>query len=115
VRFLTATNDIMPGEGKHYITIFMTARVKSDKNEWQRGEDELPVAKLLEPEKCAGWEWASWEDLKRWTGPQIRAMEDQGKGTGESGEDVRAGEKRTLFSPMISLLVQRPDAVPRLD
>ena len=30
VRFLTATNDIMPSEHKHYVTIFMACRPESE-------------------------------------------------------------------------------------
>lgn len=45
------TNDILP-EGKHYITIFLVA-------EWVSGE---PVN--MEPHKCEGWEWLTFEELK---------------------------------------------------
>jgi len=50
VRFVTATNDIFPLEGKHYITLFMVADIDS-------GE-----AKIMEPEKCEAWEWFEWND-----------------------------------------------------
>jgi ADP-ribose pyrophosphatase YjhB (NUDIX family) len=30
VRFLTATNDVMPSEHKHYVTIFMACRPESE-------------------------------------------------------------------------------------
>jgi 8-oxo-dGTP diphosphatase len=45
------TNDIMPQYGKHYITIFMVA-------DWFTGE-----AENMEPEKCEGWDWVSYEEL----------------------------------------------------
>jgi len=45
------TNDIMPQYGKHYITIFMVA-------DWIAGEPQN-----LEPHKCDGWEWISYEKL----------------------------------------------------
>ena len=45
------TNDIMPQYGKHYITIFMVA-------DWVSGE---PVN--MEPHKCEGWEWVTFEEL----------------------------------------------------
>jgi 8-oxo-dGTP diphosphatase len=124
VEFLTSTNDIMEDEGgvgdgkeaskrKHYVTIFMTATIKGGGGEGNGGK--LPEVKLMEPEKCAGWEWIGWEDLVRWAGPQIRAL-------GYGDRDAKAGaaetmeteDGRILFSPMIALLVQRPDAVPRL-
>ncbi|GAA5830414.1 hypothetical protein JCM11251_001337 [Rhodosporidiobolus azoricus] len=53
VHFLTATNDIFAAEGKHYVTLFVAARV---------GDQVEP--KVLEPEKCERWEWTSWEKLK---------------------------------------------------
>ncbi|EED17141.1 NUDIX domain protein, putative [Talaromyces stipitatus ATCC 10500] len=48
VKFLTATNDYMPAEGKHYITLFM----------------------VLEPHKCESWDWFNWEDLEFAVGKQ---------------------------------------------
>ena len=45
------TNDIMPQYGKHYITIFMVA-------DWIEGEPEN-----MEPEKCEGWDWISFDQL----------------------------------------------------
>lgn len=49
IRFATATNDIFPLEGKHYITIFMVA-------EYDSGE-----AKIMEPHKCEAWDWFDWD------------------------------------------------------
>lgn len=48
VRFATATNDIFPVEGKHYITIFVVA-------DYDSGE-----VKVMEPEKCEEWGWFDW-------------------------------------------------------
>ncbi len=53
IRFLTATNDVFEKEGKHYITVWMIAR-------WKSGEP-----KVMEPEKCEGWEWKSWEEIEK--------------------------------------------------
>jgi len=47
------TNDIHKEEGKHYITIFIIA-------EYDTGE-----IKTLEPEKCEGWQWFSWDNLPK--------------------------------------------------
>ncbi|MEZ0230803.1 MAG: NUDIX hydrolase [Planctomycetota bacterium] len=44
------TNDVFP-EGKHYVTLFVVA---------ERAAGEV---KLLEPQKCARWEWFSWSAL----------------------------------------------------
>ena len=46
------TNDPMPAEGKHYITIFMQADARAG---------QTPVN--LEPHKCKGWKWMSWEEI----------------------------------------------------
>jgi 8-oxo-dGTP diphosphatase len=45
------TNDVMPVEGRHYVTCFVRAKAIS-------GE-----AQVLEPEKCHGWAWFVWADL----------------------------------------------------
>jgi 8-oxo-dGTP diphosphatase len=45
------TNDVMPAEDKHYVTVFVQARALT-------GE-----AKLLEPNKCRGWKWFNWSAL----------------------------------------------------
>lgn len=45
------TNDYFEKEDKHYITLFMIAKIDS-------GEP-----KNLEPEKCEGWEWFDWNNL----------------------------------------------------
>ncbi|RHY11947.1 hypothetical protein DYB36_005531 [Aphanomyces astaci] len=53
VTFAHSTNDIMPDDDKHYITIFMQATVR---------DGQVPVR--MEPDKCEGWEWQPWEHLK---------------------------------------------------
>lgn len=45
------TNDIFEKEGKHYVTLFVTADCES-------GEPEV-----MEPEKCERWEWFEWKNL----------------------------------------------------
>lgn len=89
VQFLTATNDYMPAEGKHYITLFMVC--SRDNN-----DDEPQV---LEPDKCEGWEWASWKDLMTWVKRESEAREDT------------VLEKK-LFLPLLNLVLQRPHVKP---
>jgi len=48
VNFAAVTNDIFPVEGKHDITIWMTAEIES-------GE-----VRIMEPEKCEQWSWFDW-------------------------------------------------------
>jgi len=53
VRFGAVTNDVFEKEGKHYITIFMLS-------DWKSGEP-----KVMEPDKCEGWEWVDWEEMPK--------------------------------------------------
>jgi len=45
------TNDFYRDEDKHYITLLVIA-------DYASGE-----VKICEPDKCAGWEWFSWNQL----------------------------------------------------
>lgn len=81
VRFLTATNDYMPEDNKHYITLFMVCERENDNDEAQN----------LEPDSCAAWEWISWEDLLSWSETQLKAADGQ-------------EPERKLFKPFLSLL-----------
>lgn len=83
-RFLTATNDLMPADNKHYITLFVVCVRENDREE----------PRVLEPHKCEAWEWASWEDLLRWVKQEAEA---------QSG----VVEKK-LFTPLLNLVRQRP-------
>ncbi|KAI8803412.1 NUDIX hydrolase domain-like protein [Cladochytrium replicatum] len=61
--FLTATNDIFEKEGKHYVTIFMRGVVENDDD---------PMPKVLEPEKCEGWEFVQYRDIaKRFSNDEL--------------------------------------------
>jgi 8-oxo-dGTP diphosphatase len=51
---LCVTNDIMKKYDKHYITIFMMA-------DWISGE-----AENTEPQKCSGWKWINFDQLKEY-------------------------------------------------
>ncbi|KAJ5643188.1 uncharacterized protein N7484_005695 [Penicillium longicatenatum] len=85
LEFLTATNDVMEAEGKHYITIFMQGIVSNASLQPQ----------LLEPEKCDAWKWISWDELRAQGETQISVgPESQGP---------------KLFSPLIALFQQRPN------
>ncbi|EHY56511.1 hypothetical protein HRR83_002404 [Exophiala dermatitidis] len=87
----------------------------------------LPLARRMEPHKCAGWEWVTWTDLVRWAQPQLKSrvlvqqMPDDRHGQhttstrGKDEDEDREEDIRPLFSPMIDLLIQRPGVVPVLD
>lgn len=49
--FITCTNDIYPGENKHYITVMVRA-------DWLDGEPQV-----LEPDKMVKWDWFDWDNL----------------------------------------------------
>ena len=49
------TNDPMPDEKKHYVTILMLARCIVC--------DPVQAPENMEPEKCQGWTSYSWDDL----------------------------------------------------
>ena len=103
LRFLTATNDVMP-DNKHYVTILMVGRLSE--------EDEKvgKEARVMEKDKCESWEWVSWEELME----MKRAEDDAGleiaAGAAEGYENVKR-----LFPPMHDLLEQRPGVVPSLE
>ncbi|KAH9825961.1 hypothetical protein Tdes44962_MAKER03885 [Teratosphaeria destructans] len=82
VRFLTAVNSVFSETGKHYVTVFMTAMAR----------DRGSMPQLLEPEKCDGWSWSTFDEL--------RAMPGRG---------------HELFLPMHSLMQQRPAICDKLE
>ncbi|OJI97456.1 hypothetical protein ASPVEDRAFT_293693 [Aspergillus versicolor CBS 583.65] len=92
VQFLTATNDIMPKDGKHYVTVFVGARVK---------EGQEP--EILEPHKCAEWRWVGWEELRGDWEKQVQA-----------DKEGRETEGKHLFIPILSLFEQRRGFEPAL-
>lgn len=89
VSFLTATNAFMPGEGRHYVTLFMVCVREDDGDE----------AVVREREKCEGREWVGWEELVGW-------VEGQGE---RSGSEM---VERKLFVPLVNLVRQRPGLKP---
>lgn len=105
--FLTATNDFISSssssggkkeeEGedkkedkKHYVTVFMVCERLNQEDEPENRE----------PEKCGGWEWVDWESLVKW-------VDDE-----EEEENKGDGMRKKVFTPLISLIRQRPGLVP---
>lgn len=106
-KFLTATNDFISssssseekkeggkkekeGEKKHYVTVFMVCERLNQEDEPENRE----------PEKCGGWEWVDWESLVKW-------VDDD-----EEEENKGDGMRKKVFTPLISLIRQRPGLVP---
>ena len=78
-------------DGKHYVTMFVVCERVSEEEE----------ARVMEADKCEGWEWSSWEEL---VGLVKREQEAKG------GEVLG----RRLFQPLVDLVVQRLGVVPTL-
>lgn len=51
LEFLAVTNDIMPMDGKHYISVWMTAN-------WAANDPQI-----LEPKKCSAQSWCDFKSL----------------------------------------------------
>ncbi|PKY09048.1 nudix hydrolase 1 [Aspergillus campestris IBT 28561] len=93
IKFLTATNDVMKSEGKHYVTIFVGCRL----------EDENATLTIMEPEKCEEWRWASWED--------VASLYEQ-HNQAETEGTMATFEGKVLFTPLVNLFRQRSGLHP---
>ncbi|KAL7799532.1 NUDIX hydrolase domain-like protein [Trichoderma afarasin] len=78
----TITNDVFLKEGKHYITIFAKFVMK----------DPNQVPQVLEPNKCDGWYWKSWDEL-------VAINDAAAAGTATNG----------LFLPLVNLIKKTSD------
>jgi 8-oxo-dGTP diphosphatase len=78
-KIAAVTNSVFEDVGKHYITLFVLCKM----------DDEQAQPQVLEPEKCAGWSWKTWDDLRVFLNPSSQG-------------DV-------LFLPLKSLLESRSD------
>jgi 8-oxo-dGTP diphosphatase len=115
VRFLTATNDFVDEDGKHYVTIFMgySLPVPTDEENGARLEPQIGFEpRNMEPEKCEGWEWVQWEDLAAWG--QEDSINDVSNAANSVPGKVEGGDSngRRLSVPLLNLLNQRPGFDP---
>ncbi len=102
LKFLTTTNDVMPGN-KHYVTIFMVGQLSEE--DVKSGKEPA----VMERDKCEGWEWVNWGEMVEIARAKTAtAMEAVGARV-EGGREVRK-----LFQPMSDLLEQRPGIQPSL-
>lgn len=60
------TNDIMPAEGKHYVTVFVQATAN-------RAEPQT-----LEPGKCRSWHWFRWSAMSEKLFQPLKTLYRQG-------------------------------------
>jgi 8-oxo-dGTP diphosphatase len=63
IQFGHVTNDPMPSEQRHYVTIFMMAQCQATY--------PVQTPQNMEPDKCEGWKSYSW--------PELRALQQDGK------------------------------------
>ncbi|KAI1355322.1 NUDIX hydrolase domain-like protein [Xylaria sp. FL0043] len=56
VKTVAVTNDVFDAASKHYITIFVQCVM----------EDANDQPKTMEPNKCEGWYWTSWSEIRQW-------------------------------------------------
>lgn len=59
-RIAAVENSVFEDVGKHYITLFVVCEMVDG--------GEQP--KVLEPEKCEGWYWKTWEELRDFLGTE---------------------------------------------
>ncbi|KAL4948085.1 nudix hydrolase 1 [Aspergillus filifer] len=91
IKFLTATNDIMPVDGKHYVTIFVSGKILPGQGK----------AKILEPEKCVEWRLVGWSEIRGDLEENVLAE-----------KEGRESKGKKLFVPLISLFEQREGFEP---
>ncbi|KAL7620764.1 hypothetical protein AAE478_009762 [Parahypoxylon ruwenzoriense] len=56
LRTVAVTNDVFDPASKHYITVFIVCRMANERDQ----------PEVLEPDKCEGWHWKSWEEIRQW-------------------------------------------------
>ncbi|KAI0409827.1 nudix domain-containing protein [Xylaria palmicola] len=57
VEVVAVTNDVFDAASKHYITIFVRCVM----------QDADAQLQTMEPNKCEGWHWVSWHEIRRWS------------------------------------------------
>jgi 8-oxo-dGTP diphosphatase len=100
IEFVTATNNIWANEHKHYVVIFMNAKVSGNAEaqvilfslafDLKAHPEQWP--KICEPEKCSEWRWVTWNDIERRADYQAVAT---------------SAVQDPLFIPMVDLVQER--------
>ncbi|OJK00357.1 hypothetical protein ASPACDRAFT_118552 [Aspergillus aculeatus ATCC 16872] len=106
LRFLTATNDVMAAENKHYITIYLGCTPT-------RREACRAPPPVMEPEKCREWRWVEWEEVTRWYRLQD-AAEKQHANPAAAASPAAGGLalEHPLFLPLMNLFRQQQYWMP---
>ncbi|KAJ3959729.1 hypothetical protein N0V92_003668 [Colletotrichum tropicale] len=80
-KIVGVTNDVFEELGKHYVTLFVRCEM----------EDEAAEPVNLEPEKCSGWYWMSWDEVR------------------EINVKAKEGGGMKLFMPLAHLVEENAD------
>ena len=81
IEFCHVTNDPMPNEDKHYVTIFMMGRVAAN------SKNQTP--QNMEPNKCEGWNSYTWDEL----------------------QSIADKEEHRLFGPLYRMVKENPKSI----
>ncbi len=126
IQFGYVTNDVMKEVGKHYVTIFMMGDVIAvNDSHTDQGENGVGTnanarnillqPKNLEPDKCAGWNSYSWEELCRFASSSKRYCNAANTNDEKKGcADEHEGDKErqiSLFGPLLKLVEEAPSNV----
>ncbi|KAK1983935.1 NUDIX domain-containing protein [Colletotrichum cereale] len=84
VKVAAVTNDVFGDLGKHYITIFVRCEMEDP--------DAEPIN--VEPEKCAGWSWVTWREVRD---------------INEAAKEPGGGQRVKLFLPLQQLVEENPE------
>ncbi|KAJ2845786.1 hypothetical protein J3B02_004586 [Coemansia erecta] len=126
-QFVNATNDIFDPQIRHYITVFMKARVISNADDNRDDNDDCsseqkmpPVATLMEPDKCKMWAWVSWHEMVRGAAIRRDACDANVAGCfAKSDKLVKDGAEpldfSALFLPLVNLIKLYGESGPPLD
>ena len=95
IEFCHVTNDPMPAEQKHYVTIFMMGRITPQ---------QAAGIQNKEPDKCEGWKAFSWQQLQE-KAAAAAATDDDDEGGDDGDRDL------LLFGPLQRLVEENPPAL----
>ncbi|OLN81849.1 Nudix hydrolase 1 [Colletotrichum chlorophyti] len=81
IKIAGVTNDVFEELRRHYITVFV----------WCEMESQDAEPENLEPEKCSGWYWKTWQDVR------------------DINEASKAPEGAELFLPLKQFVEENPN------
>jgi len=94
---------VLEKEKKHYVTVFMVGEMEAQSKE--------PA--LMEPDKCEGWLWVEWEEMRSWAVAELRENGVRMENNSLNSICPSNLASNKLFLPLLSLVQDRPEVVPR--